>query len=45
MSKVATVADLQQAIDVAFYYSPSIIVENGVQPLIELNCAVSRFPE
>lgn len=45
VSRVTKAEDLQHAIEVAFYYSPSIIIENGVQPLIELNCAVSRFPE
>lgn len=45
VSRVTKVEELQHAIEVAFYYSPHIIIENGVQPLIELNCAVSRFPE
>ena len=45
VSRVTKVEDLAHAIEVALYYSPSIIIENGVQPLIELNCAVSRFPE
>lgn len=45
VSRVSTIADLEQAIQVAFYYSPSIIIENWVQPLIELNCAVSRFAD
>ncbi len=45
VSRVTKVEYLAHAVEVAFYYSPSIIIENGVQPLIELNCAVSRFPE
>lgn len=45
VSKVMKAEDLQQAVQMALYYSTSIIIEDWVQPLIELNCAVTRFAD
>lgn len=39
ISKVHTTTELRQAIEVAEYFAPEIIIEQWVENLIELNCA------
>lgn len=40
ISKIKTEADLEEALNLAFYYDTKIVVENGVENIIDLTCAV-----
>jgi len=42
ISKVETIEDLDNAVEIAFHYDSNIMIEKCVQNLMELNCSVSE---